>query len=288
MSSVLAGIEEASGFDARECERYVGTSAGSIVAAALAAGTAPASRLGHLPEQPPITDDDGDDANGGPGLGERAIQLGLSVGSFAAAPVAAVGLSAVTPGGAAVRRLALSRVRVGRRPLSDLGRTIDGLGARFDGRLAVSAVDLDSGRRVMFGEPGAPPADVGEAVEASCAIPGYFRPVEIGGRRYVDGGVWSPTNMDRTKVARGKNVLCLNPTGSSAQPLTSPLGALAAASRSIARVEALVLQGRGARVTQVAPDDASLEAIGPNLMDPRPRRRVIAAGLEQGRRIGRG
>jgi NTE family protein len=140
----------------------------------------------------------------------------------------------------------------------------------------------------MFGKPGAPPATVAEAVEASCAIPGFFRPVPIGGREYVDGGMWSPTNMDRTKVSRGTTVLCLNPTASSVQPLTSPLGALAVASRSMARVEALVLEGRGARVRNVAPDRASLEAIGPNLMDARPRSRVIAAGLEQGRRIGRG
>ena len=48
-----------------------------------------------------------------------------------------------------------------------------------------------------------------------------------------------------------------------------------------------MLERRGARVEIVAPDEGSLEAIGPNLMDSRPRKRVIAAGLEQGRRIGR-
>jgi NTE family protein len=159
-----------------------------------------------------------------------------------------------------------------------MARRIDSLGARFDGRLAVSAVDLDSGRRVMFGGPDAPAASVGQAVEASCAIPGYFRPVEIGGRSYVDGGAWSPTNLDAARVSRGAQVLCLNPTGS--------IAALGVASNAIARVEALVLERRGARVELVAPDDGARDAIGRNLMDPRPRRAVIAAGFEQGRRLG--
>ena len=39
-------------------------------------------------------------------------------------------------------------------------------------------------------------ATVGHAVEASCAIPGYFSPVAIDGARYVDGGVHSTTNAD--------------------------------------------------------------------------------------------
>ena len=48
MSSLLAGLDEAEGFDARACACYVGTSAGSIVAASLAAGLAPGARLGEL------------------------------------------------------------------------------------------------------------------------------------------------------------------------------------------------------------------------------------------------
>ena len=35
-----------------------------------------------------------------------------------------------------------------------------------------------------------------DAVAASCAIPGFYRPVEIGGRRYVDGGLYSASNLD--------------------------------------------------------------------------------------------
>jgi NTE family protein len=272
MNAVLAGIEEASDFDARECEGYVGTSAGSIVAAGLAGGLSPDAGLGQLPEQPPAEEEEA--AAEGPGVATRTLRAGVAT---AVAPVAALALPTMAPGGALVRRLALGRVPRGKRSLGGLGRRIDSLGARFDGRLLVSAVDLGSGRRVMFGEPEAPDATVGEAVEASCAIPAYFRPVEIQGRSYVDGGAWSPTNMDAARVRRGSEVLCLNPTGS--------ISALGFASRSIARVEALVLERRGARVRIEAPDEGSLEAIGPNLMDPAPRREVIAAGVAQGRRI---
>jgi NTE family protein len=279
MSAVLAGIEDATGFDARECEGFVGTSAGSIVASALAGGVRAGERLGKLPEQPAPEDEPaaggGSGGSGGGGIAARAVRAGVAT---AAAPVAALALPTMAPGGALVRRLALGRVPRGTRALGGMARRIDSLGARFDGRLAVSAVDLDSGRRVMFGGPDAPAASVGQAVEASCAIPGYFRPVEIGGRSYVDGGAWSPTNLDTARVSRGAQVLCLNPTGS--------IAALGVASNAIARVEALVLERRGARVELVAPDDGARDAIGRNLMDPRPRRAVIAAGFEQGRRLG--
>jgi NTE family protein len=282
MSALLAGIEDATGFDTRGCEGYVGTSAGSIVAAALAGGVRPDARLGALPEPP---DPDVDDHLAGPGVTTRALRAGMA---SAAAPLASLALPTIAPGGALVRRLALNRLPEGTRSLGGLGRRIDSLGAHFDGRLTVSAVDLDSGRRVMFGEPDAPEATVGQAVEASCAIPGYFRPVRIGGRAYVDGGVWSPTNMDTVSVARGTRVLCLNPTGSMSHSITSPMGAIGLASRSLARVEALTLERRGARVQLVSPDAGSLEAIGPSLMEPGRREQVIAAAVEQGRRIGRG
>ncbi|HEY8866239.1 MAG TPA: hypothetical protein VIM22_04840, partial [Solirubrobacteraceae bacterium] len=68
----------------------------------------------------------------------------------------------------------------------------------------------------------------------------------------------------------------------------SPFGALGPLSRSVAAIEALTLERRGARVATVAPDAASLAAIGPNLMDPGPRSQVTQAGLAQGRALGRG
>jgi NTE family protein len=284
MMAVLAGLADAAGFDVRECDGFVGTSAGSIVAAVLVAGIEPRARLGQLPEQPPIAPAD---VPAGTGLPERAVQLALAAGRTAAAPVAALGLRSTEMAGALLRRAALSRVTPGRRSLADLGRELDRTGAQWDGRLLVAAVDAGSGRRVMFGAPGTADVPVGTAVEASCAIPGVFRPVAIDGREYVDGGVWSPTNMDAAPASRGTTVLCLNPTGSLRLGLAMPLGAFGVLSRSLASIEELALERRGARVTTVSPDQASREAIGPNLMDRRPRSRVIAAGLVQGQALAR-
>jgi hypothetical protein len=62
-------------------------------------------------------------------------------------------------------------------------------------------------------------------------------------------------------------------------------GALGVVSRSAAAVEALALERRGAEVTLVTPDPASVASFGGNLMNPRPRAAVVAAGLAQGRAL---
>ena len=115
-----------------------------------------------------------------------------------------------------------------------------------------------------------------DAVLASCAVPWIFAPVRIGGREYVDGGVWSPTNLDAAPVGRGARVLFLAPL------LGGPWPAMRAASSAALRVEALRVR---ARVQTVGPDDASNRAMGPNLMDSGPRPAVLAAGYAQGRRL---
>ena len=75
--------------------------------------------------------------------------------------------------------------------------------------------DYRTGKRVPFGRTDSPPATVADAVAASCAIPGFYRPVKIGGRRYVDGGVCSASNLDLL-AGRGLDlVICLNPLSSS-------------------------------------------------------------------------
>lgn len=275
MLSVLAGIEEAHGVDLRDSGRFVGTSAGSIVAATLAAGRTPRSRLGQALSS--STADAPEERPAAPGaLASAALRLGRSA-SVLVAPIA---LSSTAWGGAMLRRVALGRVPRGRRSLRGLAGEVDRSGVGW-GRLLISAVELESGRRVMFGAEGAPAASVGTAVEASCAIPGVFRPVEVDGRSYVDGGAWSPTNMDAVSVHRGARVVYLNPTASLRPPHAAPIGPV---SRAIAAVEALTLERRGARVTGVSPDAASAAAMGSNLMSTSPasRARVVEAGLAQG------
>ena len=282
MTAVLAGLAEATGFDARECGGYVGTSAGAIVAAGLVAGIDPLTRVEELPEQPAVTETPG---GGAVALASRAVGLSLAASGAVMAPLAAAGLRSTEAGGALLRRAALARVPDGRMSLSGIGQRLEQAGASWDGRLAIAAVELESGRRVIFGRAGAPKVSVAAAVEASCAIPGVFRPVSVDGRRYVDGGVWSPTNLDRADVGRGSRVLCLNPTASLRPSRGAPFGALGIVSRSLAGVEALALERRGAKVTVVAPDSASAGAMGTNLMDAGRRSQVSAAGLAQGRAL---
>ncbi len=56
------------------------------------------------------------------------------------------------------------------------------------------AADLQSGQEVVFGK-----GNTGTAVRASCAIPGIFRPVKIGDKMYVDGGVVSPVAVEAAR-----------------------------------------------------------------------------------------
>ncbi len=284
LSGVLAGVEDSTEIEFQRCDYFVGTSAGAIVAARLAAGT----RLERPPAGPtgPATPAESHAGGGADGLRllERSAQAAERAGTLAlalGAPLVPLALSlAETP--SAVARAAVLRAAPRRREtLGRLRDRIDEAGERFDGRLRVVAVARSSGRRVVFGRPGAPAARLGEAVEASCSVPWLFAPVRIGGAEYVDGGIWSPTNLDAAPAARGSFVLCLNPTAGLAgpDPLTQ---ALRSASRSAMEIEATALRARGADVVLVSPDRASAAAIGTDLMDRGRRAAVLAAAYRQG------
>jgi NTE family protein len=115
-------------------------------------------------------------------------------------------------------------------------------------------------------------------------VPWLFAPVEIDGREYVDGGIWSPTNLDVAPVGRGADVLCLNPTANLAAT-SDVIGVLRRVSRSAAAVETLALRRRGASVRVLAPSGDSAKEMGLNLMDRRRAARVLAAGYRQGHKI---
>ena len=275
MRGLLDGLGSAGGFDFRRCEYFVGTSAGSIVAAVLAAGRSPKAGDDVALRWSEAAGRDGGagepaEPAGGPGALAQAAHIGLT----AASPLVPLALASAAPGTAAARAIALKAIPRPKRRLPGLRKLIDGLGGDFDGRLRIVAVDRRNGRRVVFGAPGAPVAKISQAVLASCAVPWIFAPVKIQGREYVDGGFWSPTNLDVTPAARGISVLCLNPAAS--LPPRSPLGALRAVARTAAFTEGLALRARGASVRTIAPDDASARIMGLNLMD----RKRVGAVLE--------
>jgi NTE family protein len=282
MMGVLAGIEDATGFDLRRCDAFVGTSAGAIVAAHLAAGNSPRrpSRPGPPGERP--------DERPVDGLAAAAIAAARWAGAYAlsaGAAFAPLALGIATPGGAVIRAALLGRLPTPHARLDELRDHVEHSGARFDGRLRVTAVDKRSGRRVVFGSPRAPRASVGAAVAASCTVPWLFAPVTIGGREYVDGGVWSPTNLDAAPAGRDTYVLCLHPTANiiGSHPV---LALIRRVGRSAVSLEALAVRRRGARVQWVAPDRDSAAAMGSNFMDRAPRNRVLAAGYRQGVEVG--
>jgi NTE family protein len=152
-------------------------------------------------------------------------------------------------------------------------------GGRFDGRLRVVAVDRASGRRVVFGSPGAPEATVAQALSASCALPLTFAPAVIGEREYVDGAVWSTTNADAAPASRGAQVLIIAPMASAHGPFHA---AVRLASRSTMLVEASALKARGAGVRLIFPDRGSAVSIGADLMRSTGLERTLLSGYQQG------
>lgn len=163
------------GYDARTADVVVGTSAGAMVGAFLRKPDAVTpQRLGH----------------------DSATVHGKRLGR---APELSPLLAALRrPWTARLSVLATSLLPTGRHSTEFIAA-----GARLHHGKAwpqeplwVVAVRRRDGRRVVFGRAGSPPTDVAHAVAASCAIPGFFHPVEIDGETYVDGGAHSPTNAD--------------------------------------------------------------------------------------------
>ncbi len=196
-AGVLSAIADETGWDPRQADIVVGTSAGSAVASLLRAGFS-ASDLSARALGRALSAE-----------GRRFVERsGLrppveprrpspTAGRGAASPIRLTRAFwqpwRAHPGTVAAALLPAGQIpnEVMREPLRRL------FGSAWPApALWVVAVELDSGQRVVFGRPGAPEADVADAVAASCAIPAYFVPVSIGGRRYVDGGVHSPSNAD--------------------------------------------------------------------------------------------
>jgi NTE family protein len=276
MSGVVAGLLEAGGADLRQCRRFVGTSAGSIVATRLAAGQDMRTYLARRFEGPDpadieLIDGEADglhSATGGdPSVRDR---------------IASAALGAIGPGGRLLRRSLLRLVPEGKRELSHLGTSIDNLMPDWDPRLSLIGLSVESGGRVVIEASRSRGLRPSEAVRGSCAIPGVFRPVDSEEGRIVDGGVWSPVNLDAVLPAAGSRVLCLYPSGYPSTSRSLRRTVTGAVSRTRVRVETAAVRHHGARVLTVTPDTRSAEAIGPDRMDSDRDPAVAAAGFRQG------
>jgi NTE family protein len=139
----------------------------------------------------------------------------------------------------------------------------------------------------VFGRPGGPPSTVGEAVLASCSIPGWFAPQVIDGHRYVDGGVASSTSLGllaRPGAPQLDEVYVLAPLAS--HEYDRPLDPIAGVERGVRCLltrwldaEVRAVRAAGVRVTVLTPGPADLAAMGGNMMNPRRRARVLDVAL---------
>jgi len=93
--------------------------------------------------------------------------------------------------------------------LSEPGRTDDFRDLACE--LYLTATDLDTCERVVFGADGTDDVPISTAVRASGALPMVYAPVEINGRELIDGGMVSTTNLDIAVEAGAKLVVVINP-----------------------------------------------------------------------------
>ena len=276
---------EASGFDPRTAEVIIGTSAGSITAALLAAGVSASDLRDHQRGVP---------VEQGP-LSEQAFDYDTATGrSLPGVPKLRMGSGRLllhsarhlrhTPPTAVVAAL----VPVGRGSLDRIGEMISAVIADEEWsthpNLWIVAMDYDSGRRVPFGREDSPAASVSDAVIASCAIPGWFAPVTIDGRRYVDGGACSATNADLAAALGLDELYVLAPMA--AFSFDQPASVVARLERGWRRRvsrrllhEVRKVREEGTEVRILAPGPDDLTAIGANVMDASRRLDVLDTSL---------
>lgn len=195
---VLTALEEATGWDPRSADVIVGTSAGAVIAALLRGGMSPRDLAARALGETLSTE--GQAIASVLGRPEPAPAAGPAgwFGMLGAANPGYLRRTIVRPWETKVGALVAALLPEGRIPTDHL---VGGIGRLFPSAwsekpLWINAARLDDGGLVTFGRDGALSASVAAAVAASCAIPGYYRPVEIDGVRYVDGGVHSPSNAD--------------------------------------------------------------------------------------------
>jgi NTE family protein len=286
----LEALESETGWSPSDADLIVGTSAGSVIGA-LAAQGIPAAYMGAYSSGRAL--DGMADSEERAGL--LAEKLGVVVEELADVASRATGAEfrlhkGLPPIGPGSWRMAISTLLQPMRhsPTALLGGwlprgfvstdSISGLVDTFvpgdwPDHPAFWAVTTDygSGQRTVFGRDGAPQARVRDAVAASCAIPAFYHPVKIAGRRYVDGGLCSMSNLDLVAGQDLDLVICLNPTSSLASmPIRTPGDAMSAWMRAQSGKrlghEARKLREAGTEVVLLQPTRRDLEVMGPNLM----------------------
>ncbi len=215
---VLAALEERlDGFSLTECDVFVGVSAGSYVGTLVASGVSPSVLFQNATH--PRTSDLDQLSLFRPNLGEIASRLvsapvtvARSLRDFyqnrrdATVTDLVASFAGLLPSGFFLLDGLESWLSTW---LSEDGRSNDFRDLAH--KLRVVAVALDTGQTRVFGEPGNDTVPISKAVSASCALPGFFRPVRIDGVDYIDGGVRKTAHISLALKERCGLVLCVNP-----------------------------------------------------------------------------
>jgi NTE family protein len=277
----LAAVEEATGWDVREAEVVIGTSAGSVLAAFVGSGIGTAQLLNHqrgiIVPGDPVIEYDADNERSMPLMPRPGLGSAKLLRNVVRHP------SRITPMGAAV-----SILPRGRGSLEPVRNLVEAVAPRGEWAAHpntwIVAMDYETGKRVPFGREGSPPAGLSDAVMASCAIPGWYQPVDIGGHRYVDGGACSPTSLDLLAGRGLDEVFVLSPMTSF--DYDDPTSRVAKLERRFRRIvtkrlirEAVKVRRSGTSVVMLGPGAEDLDAIGANLMDARRRTTVLETSL---------
>jgi NTE family protein len=289
-AGVLAALEHDLGWDPRTAEVIVGTSAGSVSGTLLRLGVRAEDLAAAAVEAPlsieaeQMLESVGRERPEFPPLTWLDLMRPLRMPSPALLVRMARRPWALRPGVAATTLLPAGRIDLGvhTTKLETLA------GRHLPEGLLICAARRADGARVVFGRPGDPDPALASAVAASCAIPAYFRPVEIDGTEYFDGGVHSPTNADVLRSTDLDLVLVVSPMSVAAgrtRTIDAPFRW--AAHRRLQR-EIRRLRSAGIRVVTFEPRDRSLQAMGLQAMSTDRSDRVVqAALLETGERTGR-
>jgi NTE family protein len=247
-AGIVIGLLRA-GVDLSSADLIIGTSAGSIVGSHVASGAG----LQALAERPSAS----------PGTNPAAASaVDLDAILAALAPLFDPALDPVE----ARRRVgaAACAAAVGGEEahIARIATLLPASGRWPQRRLLVTAVDTESGELAVWDSGSGVPLE--RAVASSCAVPGVYPPVTIGGRRYMDGGIRSETNADLA-------------AGASAVIVLDAVGHLTPCDRLRAELATL---GTGSTLV-ITPDESAAGVIGTNMLDPAIWSPAMEAGLAQ-------
>jgi len=248
---VLAGLA-AAGVDWSKATSVIGTSAGSFVGAAVASGY----DLERLFAAQFVADDNEVDAKASEATTQAwwaALEEGGDDPREVGAAMGRISKANPEPVPAAVRR----RVVATRLVTTD-----------WPAVLKVTAIDADTGELRLFDRHSG--VALPDAVAASGAVPGVWPLEHFHGRSWVDGGMVSTTNA---RQAAGHDTIII------LAPMPAGYGRIPGAA---ADAEWLA---ENADVQLIAPDERSVEAIGPNPYDPQRRTAAAHAGRAQGEAV---